>query len=34
MVLDHVKKGDVVINTNTGGPELKPYDGFGDWQVP
>ena len=31
---DHVKKGDVVINTNTGGPDLKPYDGFGDWQVP
>jgi lipoprotein-anchoring transpeptidase ErfK/SrfK len=31
---DNVKKGDVVINVNTGGPELKPYDGFGDWQVP
>jgi lipoprotein-anchoring transpeptidase ErfK/SrfK len=31
---DHVKKGDSVINTNTGGPELKPWDGFGDWQVP
>jgi lipoprotein-anchoring transpeptidase ErfK/SrfK len=31
---DHVKKGDVVINTNTGGPDLKPWDGFGDWQVP
>jgi len=31
---DHVKKGDVVININTGGPDLKPYDGFGDWQVP
>jgi lipoprotein-anchoring transpeptidase ErfK/SrfK len=31
---DNVKKGDVVINTNTGGPDLKPYDGFGDWQVP
>jgi lipoprotein-anchoring transpeptidase ErfK/SrfK len=30
---DHVKKGDVVINTNTGGPDLKPYDGFGDWQI-
>ena len=31
---DHVKKGDVVITTNTGGPALKPWDGFGDWQVP
>ncbi|MGH3795649.1 MAG: L,D-transpeptidase [Pseudonocardiaceae bacterium] len=31
---DTVKKGDVVINTNTGGPELKSWDGFGDWQVP
>jgi len=31
---DNAKKGDVVINVNTGGPELKPYDGFGDWQVP
>jgi lipoprotein-anchoring transpeptidase ErfK/SrfK len=31
---DNVKKGDVVINTNTGGPDLKPWDGFGDWQVP
>lgn len=31
---DNAKKGDVVINVNTGGPDLKPYDGFGDWQVP
>ncbi|MGH3718598.1 MAG: L,D-transpeptidase [Pseudonocardiaceae bacterium] len=31
---DNVKKGDVVINTNTGGPDLKPWDGFGDWQLP
>jgi lipoprotein-anchoring transpeptidase ErfK/SrfK len=31
---DNVKKGDVVITTNTGGPDLKPWDGFGDWQVP
>jgi lipoprotein-anchoring transpeptidase ErfK/SrfK len=31
---DNVKKGDVVINANTGGPDLKLYDGFGDWQVP
>ncbi|MGH3870974.1 MAG: L,D-transpeptidase [Pseudonocardiaceae bacterium] len=30
---DNVKKGDVVINTNTGGPTLKPWDGFGDWQI-
>ncbi|MQA12799.1 MAG: L,D-transpeptidase family protein [Pseudonocardiaceae bacterium] len=27
-------KGDVVIQTNTGGPQLEPWDGFGDWQVP
>lgn len=31
---DNVKKGDVVINANTGGPDLKPWDGFGDWQIP
>jgi lipoprotein-anchoring transpeptidase ErfK/SrfK len=31
---DNVKKGDVVINVNTGGPALKPWDGFGDWQIP
>lgn len=30
---DNVKRGDVVINTNTGGPDLKPWDGFGDWQI-
>ncbi len=30
---DNVKKGDVVINVNTGGPDLKPWDGFGDWQI-
>jgi hypothetical protein len=29
MVLCSREKGDVVVNTNTGGPELKPYDGFG-----
>lgn len=29
-----VKKGDVVEITNSGGPTLKPTDGFGDWQVP
>ncbi len=26
--------GDVVSYTNTGGPALKPYDGFGDWNLP
>lgn len=31
---DNVKKGDVVININTGGPDLKSWDGFGDWQIP
>ncbi|MGH4012943.1 MAG: L,D-transpeptidase [Pseudonocardiaceae bacterium] len=31
---DTVKKGDVVINTNTGGPDLRSWDGFGDWQIP
>ena len=31
---DTVKKGDVVVQTNTGGAELRPYDGFGDWQIP
>jgi len=31
---DTVKKGDVVIQTNTGGPDLQPWDGFGDWQIP
>jgi lipoprotein-anchoring transpeptidase ErfK/SrfK len=31
---DTVKKGDVVINTNTGGPNLRSWDGFGDWQIP
>lgn len=30
---DNAKKGDVVINTNTGGPQLKSWDGFGDWQI-
>lgn len=31
---DTVKKGDIVINTNTGGPDLRSWDGFGDWQIP
>lgn len=31
---DTVKKGDVVIIRNSGGPELQSWDGFGDWQIP
>jgi lipoprotein-anchoring transpeptidase ErfK/SrfK len=31
---DNVKKGDIVVITNSGGPELHSYDGFGDWNVP
>ncbi|MGW0517183.1 L,D-transpeptidase [Crossiella sp. NPDC003009] len=31
---DNAKKGDIVVVTNTGGPNLQPWDGFGDWQVP
>ncbi|KAA2261297.1 L,D-transpeptidase [Solihabitans fulvus] len=31
---DLAKKGDIVIGTNTGGPQLDSWDGFGDWQVP
>jgi hypothetical protein len=23
-----------VIVTNSGGPALEPWDGFGDWQIP
>jgi lipoprotein-anchoring transpeptidase ErfK/SrfK len=30
---DNVKKGDIVIVTNSGGPPLQAYDGFGDWQL-
>ncbi|GHH48072.1 hypothetical protein GCM10017774_53450 [Lentzea cavernae] len=33
-VFDNSKQGDVVIVTNSGGPVLEPWDGFGDWQVP
>ncbi|GAA2355217.1 Ig-like domain-containing protein [Saccharopolyspora halophila] len=29
-----VKKGDVVEITNSGGPDLRSWDGFGDWQIP
>jgi lipoprotein-anchoring transpeptidase ErfK/SrfK len=31
---DTVKKGDVVIIRNAGGPDLQSWDGFGDWQIP
>jgi len=31
---DTVKKGDVVIIRNSGGPDLQSWDGFGDWQIP
>jgi lipoprotein-anchoring transpeptidase ErfK/SrfK len=31
---DLVKKGDVVVIANSGGPDLRAYDGFGDWQIP
>jgi lipoprotein-anchoring transpeptidase ErfK/SrfK len=30
---DTVKKGDIVVITNSGGPPLEPYDGFGDWNL-
>lgn len=33
-VFDLLKKGDVVQITNSGGPNLRAWDGFGDWQVP
>lgn len=33
-VFDNSKQGDVVIVTNSGGPPLQEWDGFGDWQVP
>lgn len=28
---DFVKRGDLVVVTNTTGPEFSPYDGLGDW---
>ncbi|WP_073490100.1 L,D-transpeptidase [Streptoalloteichus hindustanus] len=31
---DTVKKGDVVIVTSSGGPQLQWWDGYGDWQIP
>ncbi|WP_308208673.1 L,D-transpeptidase [Actinosynnema pretiosum] len=33
-VFDLSKPGDIVIVTNSGGPRLESWDGFGDWQVP
>ncbi|WP_246292563.1 L,D-transpeptidase [Lentzea indica] len=33
-VFDNSKQGDVVVVTNSGGPALESWDGFGDWQVP
>ncbi|GAA3887974.1 Ig-like domain-containing protein [Saccharothrix violaceirubra] len=33
-VFDLSKPGDVVIVTNSGGPALEAWDGFGDWQIP
>ncbi|QTR06091.1 L,D-transpeptidase family protein [Saccharothrix algeriensis] len=33
-VFDLSKPGDVVVVTNSGGPALESWDGFGDWQVP
>lgn len=33
-VFDLLKKGDVVQITNSGGPNLRSWDGFGDWQIP
>ncbi|WP_189222240.1 L,D-transpeptidase family protein [Saccharothrix coeruleofusca] len=33
-VFDNAKQGDVVVVTNSGGPRLEAWDGFGDWQVP
>lgn len=31
---DTAKKGDIVIITNSGGPDLPGSDGLGDWQIP
>jgi lipoprotein-anchoring transpeptidase ErfK/SrfK len=33
-IFDLVKKGDIVQITNSGGPNLRSWDGFGDWQIP
>jgi hypothetical protein len=28
------KMGDIVVVTNSGGPNLEPWDGLGDWNLP
>ncbi len=33
-IFNLVRKGDVVQITNSGGPNLRAWDGFGDWQIP
>ncbi|RRO19430.1 hypothetical protein EIL87_04875 [Saccharopolyspora rhizosphaerae] len=33
-IFNLLKKGDVVEITNSGGPNLRSWDGFGDWQIP
>lgn len=33
-IFDLLKKGDIVAITNSGGPDLRSWDGFGDWQIP
>jgi lipoprotein-anchoring transpeptidase ErfK/SrfK len=33
-IFNLLKRGDVVEITNSGGPDLRSWDGFGDWQVP
>ncbi|NUT49901.1 MAG: L,D-transpeptidase [Saccharothrix sp.] len=33
-VFDNAKQGDIVVVTNSGGPVLESWDGFGDWQIP
>ncbi|KOX12947.1 ErfK/YbiS/YcfS/YnhG family protein [Saccharothrix sp. NRRL B-16348] len=33
-VFDNSKQGDIVVVTNSGGPVLESWDGFGDWQIP
>ncbi|MGM1057939.1 L,D-transpeptidase [Saccharothrix sp. Mg75] len=33
-VFENSKQGDVVVVTNSGGPALQSWDGFGDWQIP
>ena len=33
-IFNLLKKGDVVEITNANGPNLRSWDGFGDWQIP